>query len=254
MHPETPTPTGANYRLYSAQLCRELPEIPDEDPQARAARQKSAMDAVVALHPDNAFEAELAVRIVSTGAHAGAALREAALAASAGDAAQVRQCRAQAASMARVSDAALRSLLRIQARREKQEAEMHPAFMGRAGYWFKEVSVPGPDRDPGPAPTVPPPPAETEPEPVRDLEAEADMYAIMYPDRAARIRAAGGLPASIDFGPPEPELVEAIIRGASPILQAAGHVPQNATVSPEPALRDNAEISPPGAAACAAAP
>jgi hypothetical protein len=40
---------------------------------------------------------------------------------------------AQAASMARQSDAALRNLLRIQATREKQEAAMHPAAMERAG-------------------------------------------------------------------------------------------------------------------------
>ena len=148
------TATGANYREYFAELCRELPPVPDEDPEARAARQNSAMDAVVALHPDNAFEARLAVRIVSTDAHAADALRSAALAA--GDPEKVRQCRAQAASMARQSDAALRALLRIQATREKQEAAMHPAAMGRAGYWFKEVARPGPrprpDHDPGPTP------------------------------------------------------------------------------------------------------
>jgi hypothetical protein len=68
------TATGANYREYFAELCRELPPVPDDDPEARAARQNSAMDAVVALHPDNAFEARLAVRIVSTDAHAADAL------------------------------------------------------------------------------------------------------------------------------------------------------------------------------------
>jgi hypothetical protein len=64
------------------------------------------MDAMVALHPDDAFEAHPAVRIVSTGAHAADALRSAALAA--GDPDKVRQRRAQAASMARQSDSALR--------------------------------------------------------------------------------------------------------------------------------------------------
>ena len=29
----------------------------------------------------------------------------------------------------------------------------------------------------------------------------------MYPDRAERIRAAGGLPARLDFGAPGPEIV-----------------------------------------------
>jgi hypothetical protein len=212
----TGTPTGANHREYFAELCRELPPVPDEDLEARAARQNSAMDAVVALHPENAFETRLAVRIVATDAHAADALRAAALAA--GDAEKVRQCRAQAASMARHSDAALRALLRIQTIREKQEAAMHPAAMARAGYWFKEVSVPGPDPDPGPSPTQP----KSEPEP--DIDAEVRLYAALYPDRVARIRAAGGLPPRLDFGPPEPEIVAALLRGAVPCSQPQSRV------------------------------
>jgi hypothetical protein len=214
------TATGANHREYFAELCRELPPVPDEDPEARAARQNSAMDAVVALHPDNAFEARLAVRIVSTDAHAADALRSAALAA--GDPERVRQCRAQVASMARHSDAALRALLRIQATREKQEAAMHPAAMGRAGYWFKEVSAaPGPDRDPGPAPDHDPGPTPARPKPEPkpappDIDAEARLYAALYPERVARIREAGGLPPRLDFGPPEPAIVAALLRGAVP--------------------------------------
>ena len=231
MHSEAPTPgpSSPNYREYFAEICRGLPPLPGEDPEARAARLKSAMDAVVALNPSNAFEARLAVRIVSTDAHAADALRSAALAA-ADDPWEVRRCRSQAASMARASDAALRSLLRIQAAREKQLAAMHPAAMDRAGYWFKEASVPGPDRDPDPAP--PPPHAEAQAEPVRDIEAEADMYAIMYPDRTARIRAAGGLPPKLDFGPPDPELVEAVVHGSSPRSRGRS-VPQGATASHE---------------------
>jgi hypothetical protein len=200
-------PAGANYREYFAELCRELPPVPDEDLEARAARQNSAMDAVVALHPENAFETRLAVRIVSTDAHAADALRAAALAA--GDFEKVRQCRAQAASMARQSDAALRALLRIQTTREKQEAAIHPAAMARAGYWFKEVSVPGP----APSPTQP----KSEPEP--DIDAEVRLYAALYPDRVARIREAGGLPPRLDFGPPEPEIVAALLRGVVPCSQ-----------------------------------
>jgi hypothetical protein len=217
--PPSTTPTGANYREYFAELCRELPPVPDEDAEARATRQKSAMDAVAALHPENAFEARLAVRIVSTDAHAADALRSAALAA--GDPERVRQCRAQVASMARQSDAALRALLRIQTTREKQEAAMHPAAMGRAGYWFKEVSAPGPDRDPGPAPDHDPgpTPAQPKPEPKSappDIDAEAGLYAALYPDRVARIREAGGLPPRLDFGPPEPAIVAALLRGVVP--------------------------------------
>jgi hypothetical protein len=58
---------------------------------------------------------------------------------------------------------------------------------------------------------------------------EVELYAVMYPERAARIRAAGGLPAKLDFGPPEPELVQAIVHGSSPILLALDHQRHNAT-------------------------
>jgi hypothetical protein len=86
---------------------------------------------------------------------------------------------------------------------------MHPAAMARAGYWFKEVSVPAPD----PSPTQP----KSEPEP--DIDAEVRLYAALYPDRVARIREAGGLPPRLDFGPPEPEIVAALLRGVVPCSQ-----------------------------------
>ncbi len=38
----TTTPTGANYAEYFARLCREFPPLPDEDPEARAARIREA--------------------------------------------------------------------------------------------------------------------------------------------------------------------------------------------------------------------
>ena len=102
----------------------------------------------------------------------------------------------------------MRSLLRIQATREKQEAAVHPAALDRAGYWFRDISVPAP------APAAPPPPAAAEPEPAHaDTNAEAKRYVAIYPDRAARIRAAGGLPADLDFGPPEPASVAALLNG-----------------------------------------
>ena len=131
MHPEPPT---ANRREIFARLCGELPPPVPDTPDLRAARDEDSMDAVVALHPADAFEARLAVRIVAMDAHAGDCLRSAGLAVD--DPEKIRRCRAQAASMARQADAALRSLQRIQATREKQMAEKHPAAMERAGYWF----------------------------------------------------------------------------------------------------------------------
>jgi hypothetical protein len=43
---------------------------------------------------------------------------------------------------------------------------------------------------------------------------------LTYPERALCIRAHGGLPLQYDFGPPEPELVAALVSGTSPILRA----------------------------------
>jgi hypothetical protein len=207
-----PDATPANRCEIFARLCSELPPAVADTPDLRARRDEEAMDAVEALHPDDAFEAVLAVRIVALDAHAGDSLRSAGLAVN--DAMEVRRCRAQAASMARQADAALRSLLRIQAIREKQLADKHPAAMERAGYWFKEIVLP----DPAPPPSAAAP-SDAEPERTEaDIDAEAELYVVMYPDRAERIRAAGGLPARLDFGAPGPEIVARLLRrtGHSP--------------------------------------
>jgi hypothetical protein len=224
-----PDAPASNRREIFAMLCRELPPPVDATPEVRAVRDMGAMDAVEALHPMDAFEARLAVRIVAMDAHAGDGLRLAGLAVD--DPLEVRRCRAQAASMARQSDSALRTLLRMQATRDKQLAAMHPAAMERAGYWFREVSVPEPAASRAPADA--PQPAEAQsaearsaearsteaqsaepwPEPTQaEIDAEAERYAVIYPDRAARIRAAGGLPVRLDFGPPEPAIVAALLR------------------------------------------
>ena len=64
-----------------------------------------------------------------------------------------------------------------------------------------------------------------------------------YPDRVARIRAARGVPPDVDFGPPEPEIIAALLRtaGISPRVTrpAAAHVRKTVT------LRGSAATSPP---------
>jgi hypothetical protein len=54
----------------------------------------------------------------------------------------------------------------------------------------------------------------------RDLAAEADYYANVYPYRARPIRHHGGLPPNCDFGPPDDDLVRAIVTGTSAALRA----------------------------------
>ena len=61
--------------------------------------------------------------------------------------------------------------------------------------------------------------AETD-EPQRDLAADADYYARVYPYRARPIRQYGGLPPGCSFGPPDDDLVRAIVTGTSPTLRA----------------------------------
>ena len=220
MQPTPSNPSGSNYRETFAYLCSMLPKSPGDTPDVRAVRNMGAMDAVEALNPADAFEARLAARIVAMDAHAADALRSASLAVN--DPAEMHRCRAQAASMSRQSNAALRALLRMQETREKQMAETHPAAMERAGYWFHEIPTPAPEPEPAP-------PAAAAP---FDQLTEAERYAVLYPDRAARIRAAGGLPATPDFGPPEPDLVDEIVHGSSPVLLALDRQRHNGAAEP----------------------
>ena len=79
-------------------------------------------------------------------------------------------------------------------------------------------------------------PAAAPPDPVRakpefcDLSG-AEQYAAIYPERAARIRAHGGLPVRLDFGPPEPEIVDALVSGTSPMMRALDHRLQEAAAA-----------------------
>jgi hypothetical protein len=112
---------------------------------------------------------------------------------------------------------------------------MHPATMGRAGWWFRDASEP----EPAPADAEMPPPeaaptAAAPPDPAPPPEqaiADAELYAAMYPERAASIRAYGGLPPAIDYGPPEPEIVETLVHGTSTILLALDHIARAAVVA-----------------------
>ncbi|HME27516.1 MAG TPA: hypothetical protein VKI44_40380, partial [Acetobacteraceae bacterium] len=71
---------------------------------------------------------------------------------------------------------------------------------------------------PPPVAPVAEPPADEAPK--RDLAAEAELFAIMYPRRARLIRSRGGLPDKLDFGPPDAELVPFIVNGTTPALLA----------------------------------
>ena len=135
--------------------------------------------------------------------------------------------------MSHQSIEALPILLRMQATRDKQRAALHPATMERIGCWFRVISVPAP---------APPWPAA---DPFSQLS-EVEGQAMMYPDRAARIREAGRLPADLDFG---------ALTGSGTTRPRY----RTETTSLEPTSRDNVEriepnLRPPAANARAACP
>jgi hypothetical protein len=122
-----------------------------------------------------------------------------------------------AASMVRQSQAALRTLLRAQAIREKRDADpikagtaawaehMTASAMMDALTSLKPEPVP-PEREPAP------------PEPEPDAP-DVALYEAIYPDRAALIRRHGGVPEDVTFGPPDEDMVRALLATRSPVVE-----------------------------------
>jgi hypothetical protein len=198
-------------------------EAPGSTPsEALAQRDRAAIARVASMLPGNADEADIAARCVAYSDYGLHCLREAR--GPLGDIACFLKCTAQAPSMTRQARGARSLLLRLQTERHKREADNaatdraawieHCALGMMADALDDTAGTAAPE--PPPSPPAPQPPAE---EPVADLAAEADLYAVMYPRRAALIRSLGGLPEPCDFGPPEPELVHAIVTGTSPHLR-----------------------------------
>ena len=204
-------------REIYAELCGDLPPPSPDTPEARTARDERAMAAVAALIPENAFEAELATQIVAQVFHAKHALRDASRPNLTVDA--LNNHRNQASRMDRDSQSGVRNLLRVQAERRKAEDAARPAAMERAGYWYKDsLEMAG-----RPLPTLTTQPADDAPTPDEPPTSfsrwtPAEQFAAIYPQRAALIRAFGGLPPNIDFGAPEPDLVAAIVTSTSPMM------------------------------------
>jgi hypothetical protein len=203
-----------------------LPPVTDA-PQDLVHRDNAAIAIVASLLPANADETNLAAQYAAASAHAIECLRQAQE--HRGNLTNFLKCEARADSMQRQARGFRTLLLRVQAERRKRETDN--AATDRAA-WTEYCAIGlmadalgraplAAMAEPAPAPT-PVREAEPAPEPQADIAAEADYYAVVYPQRAARIRALGGLPAKLDFGPPSPELVHAIVTGTSPVLQALG--------------------------------
>jgi len=170
------------------------------------------MAAVAGLRPTNAYEARLAVDVVAADAHAKECLRLAAHYFN--DFTAGLRCRAQFAVMMRRMHSALRTLDRVQAARQKAAAE--PA-LGETQH-----AAPAPARPADSQATRDP--ALPGPAPQPDPLAAAEDCAVMNPLFAARIRVAGGLPAPLDFTPPDPAIVETLVNGTSPLLSTLDEI------------------------------
>jgi len=119
--------------------------------------------------------------------------------------------------------AGVRTLQRMQAERHKAEDALRPFAMQRAGYWFRETIVPEPKPVPAPAAEVPepaPPPAAAPANKPFEAMTPGEQFAVLYANRAFEIRTAGGMPAWAKYPPPDPEVLEEVVNGDSPILRA----------------------------------
>jgi hypothetical protein len=215
-------PRDAYYQLVHS-LRGLLPPPVTDTPEDEARRDNAAIAQVACLLPASAAEATLGAQFVAAHAHAADCLRFARK--FEGDGAFFLKFTAQAASMMRQSQGAMRTLLHLQAARQKIEADA--AAAGRAAWTehcaaeYMAQALPAGR----PASTPPPPPEPTlEPawddEPVIDPIAAAEEYAQIYPARAALIRRAGGVPDNVSFGAPEAWLARALVTGRTPALLA----------------------------------
>ena len=189
-------------------LSTSLPPPRDASPEALHRRNESAIAQVAALCPANAAEATLAAQYVAANAQAMECLRLTNHLDT--DMVMALKCSAQAASMMRQSQAALRTLLRTQAAREKRDAD--PINAGTAA-WTEHMAaasmteaLTSSKREPAP------------PEPEPDAP-DVALYETIYPERAALIRRHGGVPADVTFGPPDEDTVRALITTRSPIVK-----------------------------------
>ncbi len=202
----------AVYRTIVADLHADLPSPTLSDPALITERVHAAIAEIASMCPVNAEEARIAARVVTADAQARDCIRHARP--HYNDPIAAMKCQAQANHFMRTANAARSLLLRIQAARRKHDsvpaARDQDAWTAHAAEGFLLAAD-------GHATTEPPPPPATDDRFARYDAAE--QYALLYPRRAAEIRAYGGVPPTASYGLPEPEIVRALIAGTSPILQ-----------------------------------
>ena len=180
-----------------------MPPPVTKSPEDLVRRDNAAIAQVACLLPANADEANIAAQYVAASAQALDCLRLA-REFPAGEA-LILKCSAQAASMMRQARAARSLLMRVQAARQKREAD-HTALDQAA--WIEHCAIglmaDALGREP-PAPMADHrrrrPRRSRNPKTNPARSPKPSIRAI-YPRRAAVIRSLGGLPGKPDFGPP----------------------------------------------------
>jgi hypothetical protein len=209
------------FRTLVADIYDLVPSPTLTDPELIADRVHTAIAEIASMVPANADECAIALRAVTAGARYKEAIRQARELFN--DPIPSMKCQAQAALMMRTANAARAMLLRVQSARRKREAI--PAACNQDA-WTVHATEALLLSAAGHPTAAPPPPPEPEPAPPPltdgdDMFArydEAEQYAINYPNRAAEIRAHGGVPSSARYGHPDDKLVQEILTSTSPIL------------------------------------
>ena len=218
-------PRDAYWQLIHT-LRGSLPPPVTDTPEDLARRDNAAIAQVASMLPANASEAALGAQFVAAHAQAMDSLR---LARAPGmDPASVLKCSAQAASMMRQAPSAMRLLQHMQSARQKIEADNvavdRAAWIEHCAAGLMAQALPGAAPPAVAEPQTPPLPPDPEPaqagEPEADPIAEAEEYAILYPQRAALIRRLGRVPENVSFGPPRENLVRALVTSRTPALLA----------------------------------
>ncbi len=205
----------AVYRIIIADLYAGLPAPQLTDPELIAERVHAGIAEIAAMCPVNAEEARIAVRVVTADAQARDCIRHARTLFN--DPISAMKCHAQANHYMRTANAARSLLLRVQTARRKRDSV--PAAREQDAWTIHATEGLLLAAD-GHATAAPPPPqaADDDDEKFARYDA-AEQYALIYPRRAAEIRACGGVPPTATYGLPEPDTVRALIASTSPILQ-----------------------------------
>jgi len=217
-------PADSYYHLIHT-LCGTLPPPLTDSPEDLVRRNHSAIARIAALQPANPTEADLAGVYVAASEQWKDCLRLAQQPEISPEWAM--KCRAQANTMMRQAQSALRLLLGMQATRQKIEADSEAC--DRAAWTERcAIGLMADALSPNPAPLATPDSPATEPHPepvplaaVAPLAAQgplaaAEQYAAIYPERAAMIRRTGRLPDNVTFDPPPDDVVQALLTARTP--------------------------------------